>query len=74
MPDQADGVLDPDKISSETPDSDGNYVSSALWMRILGGNVVENGYLGSFRNCTITLAIVCGLTAAGLSSDSSVGM
>lgn len=31
------------------------------------GNIMENGLIGSFRNCTLTLAIVCGLTAAGLS-------
>lgn len=29
------------------------------------GNVIENGVVGSFRNCTLTLAIICGLTAAG---------
>ena len=32
------------------------------------GNVIENGVVGAFRNCTITLDIICGLTAAGLSS------
>ena len=32
------------------------------------GNIAENGLIGAFRNCNITLDIVCGLTAAGLSS------
>lgn len=32
------------------------------------GNIVENGLIGSFRNCTLTLAICCGLIAAGFAS------
>ncbi|MDD7601348.1 MAG: Na+/H+ antiporter NhaC family protein [Firmicutes bacterium] len=31
------------------------------------GNIVENGLIGFFRNCSLTLAIACGLVAAGLS-------
>lgn len=32
------------------------------------GNVAENGVLGAFRNCSLTMAIAAGLVAAGLSS------
>lgn len=31
------------------------------------GDIIENGFVGSFRKCTLTLAISCGLVAAGLS-------
>ncbi len=29
------------------------------------GDIVTNGVIGAFRNCTLTLAILCGLVAAG---------
>lgn len=70
VPDQADEVLDPDK---KYPLRNFLIPMGTMLVVLFGcvfweGNIVENGLLGSFRNCTITLAIVCGLTAAGLSS------
>lgn len=32
------------------------------------GNIIENGLVGAFRSCTLTLAICCGLVAAGFAS------
>lgn len=70
VPDQADETADPDK---HYPLMNFIVPMAVMLIVMLGcvfweGNIIENGLIGSFRNCTMTLAIVCGLTAAGLSS------
>ena len=68
--DQADEIADANKDYPVR-----NFVIPMVVMFVVllatifwSGNIIENGFIGSFRNCTMTLAIVCGLTAAGLSS------